>query len=84
MEVENGTLHWIMDIDMDMAEHFKHTPACWGRSTLCYEPRRGLRAVWLCGRRRAGWRCLHSPSYGELGSPLLWLTPKGNCPTFYV
>ena len=30
MEVENGTLYQIMDIDMDMADHFKRTPACWG------------------------------------------------------
>ena len=32
MEVENGTLYWIMDIEMDVADHFKRTPACWGRS----------------------------------------------------
>ena len=35
MEVENGMLYWIMDIDMDMVDHFKRTPACWGRSNLC-------------------------------------------------
>ena len=42
MEVENGTLYQMMDIDMDMADHFKRTPACWGRSNLCCEPRLGL------------------------------------------
>ena len=31
-----------MDIDMDMADHFKRTPACWGRSNLCCKPRLGL------------------------------------------
>ena len=30
MEIENGTLYRIMDIDMDMADHFKRTLACWG------------------------------------------------------
>ena len=30
MEVENGMLYWIMDIDMDMTDRFKRTPACWG------------------------------------------------------
>ena len=84
MEVENGTLYHIMDIDMDMTDHVKRTPACWGRSNLRCEPRLGLRFVWPCGRRRAGWRPLHSPSYGDFGSPFHWLTPKGNCPTFYV
>ena len=31
-----------MDIDMDMADHVKRTPACWGRSDLCCKPRLGL------------------------------------------
>ena len=84
MEVENGTLYRMMDIDMNMADHFKRTPACWGRSNLCCEPLLGLLFAWPCERRRTRWRPLHSPSYGDFGSPLLWLTPKGNCPTIYV
>ena len=50
MEVENGTLYRMMDIDMDMADRFKRTPACWGRSNHCCEPRLGLRVIWPCGR----------------------------------
>ena len=37
MEVEDEML--MMDIDMDVADHFKRTQACLGRSDLCCEPR---------------------------------------------
>ena len=90
MEVENGMLYGMMDIDMDMIDRFKRTPACWGRSNLCCEPRLGLCVVWPCGRRRAGWRPLHSPGcegtgfsiahskgWPRMAVPLTWFRSQG-------
>ena len=74
MEVENGMLYRIMDIDMDMADHFKCTPACWGHSNLCCEPCLGLLFAWpfeaILWSARLGcrwWVCSLGVHRGQLG-----------------